>query len=266
MKLDHLKHAQRTRLAFLDQCLTWRGTANRRDLEERFGISTAQAAVDFRLYLELSSRPPLYDATRKTYVAAPDHAPIAPSDPMRAFAILSEDVQAATLPRPTRLADPTIIARLYQAIRAKKALHIRYTSISSGADQGQWIAPVRFTSDGEAVHLRAFSYKHDAYRHYLPIRICPDNCFEERDIDPPLPHDTEWHTRALIKLRPAAHLSPAQAQVVRQEFGFHGEYLQVETRKALEFFFDHRWGLDRPDARLERAGTEYFAVPNTDTD
>ena len=48
MKLDDLKHAQRERLIFLDRCLTWRGMANRKDLIDRFGISTAQAALEQR--------------------------------------------------------------------------------------------------------------------------------------------------------------------------------------------------------------------------
>ncbi|SHF00775.1 hypothetical protein SAMN05444279_1142 [Ruegeria intermedia] len=266
MTLDHLKHAQRARLVFLDHCLTWRGVANRRDLEERFGISTAQAAVDFRVYLDLTATPPVYDPTRKTYVATPDHAPLAPADALQAFDLLSDDVGTASLPRPTRQADPAIIARLYQTMRAQKALRLCYTSITSGESPDQWIAPVRFTSDGEAVHLRAYSYKHQTYRNYLPIRIAPDSPFEQREIAPPLPRDTDWHTKALIKLRPASHLTDAQAQVVRREFGFRGTYLLVETRKALEFFLDHRWGLDRPDARLERAGTEYVSIPQTDTD
>ena len=54
MKLDDLKHAQRERLIFLDRCLTWRGMANRKDLIDRFGISIAQAALDFRVYLGLA--------------------------------------------------------------------------------------------------------------------------------------------------------------------------------------------------------------------
>jgi hypothetical protein len=44
---------------------------------------------------------------------------------------------------------------------------------------------------------------------------------------------------------------------VRTEYGFEGELICVETRKALEFFLDRRWGLDQEDARLERVRTEY---------
>jgi hypothetical protein len=264
MTLDDLKHAQRERLIFLDRCLTWRGMANRRDLIERFGISTAQAALDFRVYLGLArSTPPIYDPVRKTYIAASEHEPLAPSGLTEAFDILASDDEStpsAALPRPERKADRRTIALLHQAIRSGKAVHVRYTSISSGADDGQWIAPTRFTSDGESVHVRAHSFKHGEYRNYLPIRIDPDSSFEEKLLAEPLPEDVDWNTRAIIWLRPKSGLSDRQASVVRREFGFEGEFLRVETRKALEFFFNRRWGLDTKGARLERAKTEYEPI------
>ena len=264
MKLDELKHAQRERLIFLDRCLTWRGMANRKDLIDRFGISTAQAALDFRVYLGLAhSSPPTYDPVRKTYIAASDHEALAPSGLTEAFAILTsddEDTPSSALPRPERKADRKTIALLHQAIRSGKAIHVRYTSMSSGADDGQWIAPTRFTSDGESVHVRAHSFKHGEYRNYLPIRIDPDSSFEEKLIDKPLPEDVDWNTRAIIWLRPKTGLSEEQAKVVRREFGFEGEWLRIETRRALEFFFDRRWGLDTVGARLERAKTDYEPI------
>lgn len=264
MKLDDLKHAQRERLIFLDRCLTWRGMANRKDLIDRFGISTAQAALDFRVYLGLAhSSPPTYDPVRKTYIAASEHEALAPSGLTEAFAILTsddEDTPSSALPRPERKADQRTIAFLHQAIRSEKAVHVRYTSMSSGADDGQWIAPTRFTSDGESVHVRAHSFKHGEYRNYLPIRIDPDSSFEEKLIDKPLPEDVDWHTRAIIWLRPKTGLSEEQAKVVRREFGFEGEWLRIETRRALEFFFDRRWGLDTVGARLERAKTDYEPI------
>ncbi|WP_100269154.1 hypothetical protein [Epibacterium ulvae] len=264
MKLDDLKHAQRERLIFLDRCLTWRGMANRKDLIDRFGISTAQAALDFRVYLGLAhSSPPTYDPVRKTYIAASEHEALAPSGLTEAFAILTsddEDTPSSALPRPERKADRKTIALLHQAIRSGKAIQVRYTSMSSGADDGQWIAPTRFTSDGESVHVRAHSFKHGEYRNYLPIRIDPDSSFEEKLIDKPLPEDVDWNTRAIIWLRPKTGLSEEQAKVVRREFGFEGEWLRIETRRALEFFFDRRWGLDTVGARLERAKTDYEPI------
>lgn len=262
MTLDDLKHAQRERLIFLDHCMIWRGQANRRDLINRFGISMAQAALDFRTYLELAHKtPPQYDSGRKSYITAKGHKALAPTSLIDAFGILADaasDGLASALPGPERKANPEIIALLYQAIRSNIAIHISYTSITSGVDDGQWIVPTHFTSNGENVHLRAFSFKHGAYRNYLPIRIEPDSTFGQRPLAEPLPFDEEWETRTIIWLRPKSSLSDQQAAVARREYGFEGEFLRVETRKALEFFFDQRWGLNQPGARLERIKTQHL--------
>lgn len=258
MVFDELKHAQRQRLIFLDRCLSWRGMANRRDLMGRFGISMAQAALDFRAYLDLAPVPPVYDRIRKTYVTATGHKPVVPSGLTEAFDVLVDPpVDDAILPKPERKADPAIITRLYRAMQAGQQLYVRYISMTSGADEGQWIAPVRFTSDGESVHLRAFGFKHGEYRYYLPVRIEPNSSFQERELAGPLPRDEDWHTRATIFLAPKSGLSREQAKVVRREFGFEGEFLPVQTRKALEFFIDRRWGLQDAGARLERVKTVY---------
>jgi hypothetical protein len=260
MEFDDLKHAQRERLIYLDRCFTWRAMANRRDLMLSFRISSAQAALDFRLYLERATTPPAYDPVRKTYVAVKGHQPLVPSSLTEAFESVFNpegDSFSAALPRPERRADPAIVSRLYQAMKATRALHIQYTSLSSGADESQWIAPTHFTFDGESVHLRAYSFKHEQYRDYLPIRIDPNSTFKTRPGTEPLPEDKDWNTRARIWLRPKTGLTPRQAAVVRREYGFDGELLCVETRKALEFYLDRRWGLDQPGARLERSRTDY---------
>lgn len=239
--------------------------ANRRDLIARFGISSAQAALDFRLYLECSGKtPPIYDSVRKTYLAAEAHKPLAPSSLTEAFETVlnPEDDATAILPPPLRRADPSVIASLYQAMRAKQAIHVRYTSMTSGADGGQWIAPTHFTSDGESVHVRAFSYKHRQYRDYLPIRVGADSTFETRPLSEPLPWDEDWNTRARVWLRPKSGLTREQASAVRREYGFEGQLLCVETRKALEYYLDRRWGLNQNGARLERVKTDYDKLPS----
>jgi hypothetical protein len=263
MEFDDLKHAQRERLIYLDRCLTWRGLANRRDLMDRFGISAAQAALDFRKYLERSKTPPAYHPARKNYLAAPGHKALFPSSLTEAFGSvlnIDDDGVSCALPQPRRQVDPAIIARLYQAMTSQQALYIRYTSMSSGADGGQWIAPTHFTSDGESVHLRAFSYKHNQYRDYLPVRIEPKSTFKTRPVTEPLPDDEDWNTCARIWLRPKKGLSQKQAEVVRREYGFDGPLLYLEIRKAQEFYVGRRWGLDQKGARLERTRTAYRQI------
>ena len=268
MTLDNLKYAQRERLIFLDLCFTWRQQANRKDLMARFGISTAQAALDFRVYLDLAGPARLtYDPVRKAYFSANDHIPLARSVLTEAFDVLADDggnAVSALLPRPERAANPQAVAQLYRAIRSKSAIQVRYTSMSTGTDEGQWIAPTRFISDGETVYVRAFGFKHEEFRNYLPIRIEPERSFEMKALVDPLLSDKDWHTKATIWLRPALRLSKSQTLVVRREFGFIDEFLRMETRKALEFFFDRRWGLGATVARIEREKVEYFpcAVDN----
>jgi hypothetical protein len=261
MIFDDLKHAQRERLIYLDRCLTWRGTANRRDLVTRFGISAAQAALDFRVYLDHAREtPPAYDAGRKTYIANRNHKPLSPSNINDAFeTVLSPEdgLSSASLPSPSRTADSRVISRIYQAMAGKLSIHIRYTSMSSGADQGQWVYPTHFSSDGESVHIRAFSFKHVEYRNYLPIRIDPGSTFDTRPENELLPDDEDWNTRARIWLQPRTGLSSEQAAAVRREYGFKGDLLCVETRKALEFFINRRWGLNERGARLERVKTDH---------
>jgi glucose-6-phosphate isomerase len=66
MAFDDLKHAQRARLEYLDRLFFWDGAATRTSLIKQFGISNAQAALDFRAYLA--------DAKKMRSATTPHHA------------------------------------------------------------------------------------------------------------------------------------------------------------------------------------------------
>lgn len=262
MSFHNLKHAQRERLIFLDQCLTWRGKANRRDLIDRFGVSPAQAALDFKEYLaEAGDHAPNYDPVRKVYVARPNHTPVAPETALGDWSSVitqSGFDRYCELPSLARRTDPEILAKLSRAMEADEAIEIGYTSMTTGEQPPQWIAPTCFASDGSRVHVRAYSYKHKEYRDYLPSRIDPESSFSLRPTEGSLPIDQDWHTIARITLAPRPSLTAEQSVAVRREYAFEDDILIVETRKALEFYADRRWGLDQPNARLERIKTQYI--------
>lgn len=250
-----LKPAQRVRLQYLDQCLTWLGQANRRDLIEQFGISNAQAAVDFRVYMtRVSSPAPTYDAVRKTYVADRAHRGIddtpAPSSLEALYVQAHQDF--TRLPGPTRDCPAPVMRELNQAIERQCLIEIDYVAMSSGRRDRQWIAPARIASDGERLHVRAWSEHRGAWRDILPVRVSSGSSFAMRPIEQPLPPDEDWDTLIEVRLRPRDDLSPEQKRAVRLEYGFKGDSIRFETRRALEFYIDRRWGLDRPEARLER--------------
>jgi len=259
MSLEDLKHAQRERLLFLDQCLTWRGQANRRDLMERFDISMAQAAVDFRTYLSLTNTPPVYDTAEKAYFSTGNHSPLTDTGPEQVFELLENNTTTlcASIPLPNRVMNPTVVAQLYRAMKVEQDIQITYTSMTSGLSDPQWISPVRFHFDGEAIYLRAWSYKHEAYRDYLPIRITKQIEAETRERPAPLTIDTDWNSVVRLWIRPRSDLSDSQARAVRLEYGFEDKtHIMIETRKALVFYVVRRWRLKQENSRLELESVE----------
>ncbi len=255
MNDGELKPAQRARLHYLDQCLTWLGQANRRDLIERFGISNAQAAVDFRIYMEHVCAPaPTYDAVRKTYVADRAHLGLEDiTEPPSLEAIYAHAHQDfALLPGPTRQCPAPVMRELNQAIERRCFIEIDYVSMSSGRRDRQWIAPAHVASDGERLHVRAWSSDRSEWRDFLPVRVSSGSSFAMRSVEEPLPPDEDWDTVIEVRLRPRADLTAEQKRAVRLEYGFEGDGIRFETRRALEFYIERRWGLDRPGARLER--------------
>ena len=250
-----LKPALRARLHYLDQCLTWIGQANRRDLIERFGISNAQAAVDFRIYMERVCSPaPTYDAVRKTYVANRAHLGLEDiTEPPSLEAIYAQAHQDfARLPGPTRQCPAPVMRELNQAIERRCFVEIDYVSMSSGRRDRQWIAPAHIASDGERLHVRAWSPDRSEWRDFLPVRVSSGSSFAMRLVEEPLPPDEDWDTVIEVRLRPRADLTTEQKRAVRLEYGFEGDGIRFETRRALEFYIERRCGLDRPGARLER--------------
>jgi hypothetical protein len=230
-------------------------------LINRFGVSTAQAALDFKAYLERAiETPPIYDAVLKTYLTTPGHQSLFPDSLHQNWTRIISDSgpdRFVELPRLNRLSDPSIMARLYRAMAEKREIQIQYTSMTTGKDNGQWIAPTRFASDGERIHVRAFNFKHDEYRDYVPVRIGAGSSFITRALEAKLQRDLDWETIARIHLVPKAGLTENQIKAVRREYGFKNESLCIETRKALKFYADRRWGLDQLNTRLERSITEY---------
>ena len=119
-----LKPAMLARLVYLDRCLTWRGQVNRKDLIERFGISSPQAAIDLREYLERVATPkPRYDTVRKCYVANSHHRGL----PFVEDAGSPEEFVGhptlsglSVLPSPARQCPPIVMRRLWQAIEQRQ--------------------------------------------------------------------------------------------------------------------------------------------------
>lgn len=261
MEGQELRPTVRMRLAYLDQCFRWRGQATRGALIRRFGISQAQAAVDFREYLARCREPlPVYDTVRKAYVASDRHLGLEDADdlpPMLDVVADGAGDRFDSLPMPDRQCPATVMRHLYRAMDRNLRIEIDYVSMSSGQTTSQWIAPARIGFDGERLHFRAWSFRHGQWRDYLPVRVSDASTFATEPLAEPLPRDEEWETIVRVTLRPRSDLSEEQQQAAREEYGFDGkEVIVVQTRAALAFYLDRRWGLHLPGSRLERIPVE----------
>jgi len=264
MNLKDLKHAQRERLIFLDKEFVWKGRAKRKNLIDEFRISTPQAALDFKEYLSHLPKNALrYDTSLKAYFVASKFQPLFAEQSLQpAQSLITQhlDSDQGTLTSLRRQADPHTLARISRAMSNNEILSLRYVSMSSGDENIQKIAPTCFASDGERLHFRAFSFKRNEYRDYLPARIRNFDEDESRFLKNSLPKDEEWHKTSLIWLKPKSSLSRAQKTAVEQEYDFVDGALCIPVRQALDFYANRRWGLDLPSARLEREKTEIIDI------
>ena len=192
---------------------------------------------------------------RKCYVADPRHCglPFAEDagSPDEFVAHPTSD-RLSVLPSPARQCPPFVIRHLWQAIEQRQKIEIGYVSMSSGLHQKQWIAPAHFASDGERLHVRAWSFHHQEWRDYVPVRVLPESTFAVAPVGEDLPRDADWDEVVEVRLQPLSSLTEEQQAAVRLEYGFTQDVLSFEVRRSLEFYVERRWGLNRAGARLER--------------
>lgn len=255
MAFDDLKHAQKERLKYLDRVLFWDGTATRSTLMEKFGVSNPQAALDFKAYLRTSGPDAItYDRSSKRYVTTDSFKRLcgeASTDEVASLLQANGFQFFDALPDLQRVQNVRVFRPLYQALKRNLAIKICYQSMRSLEPENRWIIPQRFASDGVRLHLRAWCCARSGFRDFVPARIDPDRSFETKAIESEVPKDTDWHTWSILTLKPHHSFSDFQKKVIRTEFGFVSDTLEVRVRKALEFYTKRRWGLDQDNPRLE---------------
>ncbi|WP_298937434.1 WYL domain-containing protein [uncultured Ruegeria sp.] len=270
MAFEDLKHAQRARLEYLDRLFFWDGAATRASLVKRFGISNAQAALDFRTYLaEAPKDGPHYDASSRQYLALDSFERLTgKASSMELQQLLTSEPSSSfdRLPDLQRTQDMRVLRPLYRAYKSQIAVRIVYQSMRDPEPMTRWIAPVRFASDGVRLHVRAWCYEREAFRDFHPARIDPIRSFIETKPADTVPRDDDWFTWAIMQLKPHCRLTEAQQRVVRIEFGFNGDVLEARTRKALEFYTERRWGLEQKEPRLERVSIDYVPMSAEEID
>lgn len=244
------------RLEFIEWRLFWEGHLNRSDLEERFGISTPQASVDFRTYRETAGDNIVYNATEKRYVATKDIKPkylkVSANRlllQLRAWVsgvLKREDILFSSVPAvdvaPEIIRDvrAETLRKILVAIRTRQAIAVKYQSLTSV----RWreIAPHALAFDGHRWHARAWCCDREEFRDFVLTRI--ERLGKMKPVSFETDHDLEWKSKILLKLCPHPELTKEQSQAIQRDYNMKDGTREIEVRLSLAYYFIRRMNLD----------------------
>ena len=241
--------SERQRLLFVERLLFWRGTINRRDLCDHFGISLPQATKDLVAYTTLNAGACQYDVRRKCYVASPKMRAVL-QEPN--FSEAMEMIGAAMVgapesgefvlgfSRPSRVADRLLHRKLSLAAAERACVEVAYWSVRSGESEKRWISPRGFGFDGLRWHVRAFCPRDGLFKDFVVGRFqsvgrskpCPDR--ERIDVD--------WLECETLILQPSEALSPHQRTALEMDYGMEDGQLALTVRRAMRLYALRRLG------------------------
>lgn len=256
------------RYRFIEIISLWEGRLTTRHLCDTFGIGRQQASKDINAYLRGVGNGNLeYDKYLKGYRPAPDFKPRLTSgladeylhlaarnaELSNVFESLSLELRnIEVLSLPVRDVRPEVLRPLLQAARRAQRLEVDYVSISNPDREGRIIVPHTLVFTGLRWHVRAWCEKNQGYRDFVLSRFRG----EPELLDPSDrtgADDADWHTQVTLRLAPDPRLSPAQQEVVMQDYGMCDGVLAITTRGTLVPYVLQRLNID---AHGERSAPE----------
>ncbi len=241
--------SEQQRLLFVERLLFWRGTINRRDLCDHFGISLPQATKDLVAYTTLNAGACRYDVRRKCYVASAKmktvlHAPDFGEDMEMIAAAMVGGPEAGEFvlgfSRPARVADQGLQRKLSLAACERACVEVSYWSVRSGESEKRWISPRAFGFDGLRWHLRALCHREGVFKDFVIGR------FQSVGRSKPCPQaervDAEWLESETLVFQPSGALSAHQRTALAMDYGMEDGRLELTVRRAMRLYALRRLG------------------------
>lgn len=233
--------AGRERLAFIERAAWWRGTVNRGDLREVFGISTAQASADLQGYQGMNPGALNYNLSSKRYEAAAEMKCVL-HEPRLEDALRVITGAAAVFPRsgagtvevfmpPARRAGGDVERRIFLAVENRLRVTVKYWSVSSGRAGKRVIAPHALAHDGYRWHVRAWCFENGDFRDFVLSRIEAADWPEEPFMPPDV--DDAWETILPLTLRANPELPEDARRAIERDYGMKNGTLVLSVRKAM---------------------------------
>ena len=251
--LAETNQSQKERLSHIDFKLFFLGTVNRNDLVSKFGIKEAAASRDLSLYKEIAPKNIEYDTSAKTYVKSEVFTPIFQYSGSQTLSALlhgfGDDFVGIDQPlvdceSPTKLNYPDLstLAEITRAIFQKKAISIKYRSLSSGLSTRE-IVPFALVDNGLRWHVRGFDRAKSRFADFVINRI-----EEPTILDAVVPddqkksHDNQWNR--IVDLEIVPHPRLKHPKTIEAEYCMQGGVLIVQVRAAVAGYVLRHWGVD----------------------
>ncbi|NND69691.1 MAG: WYL domain-containing protein [Halioglobus sp.] len=236
------------RYRFIETIALWEGRLTTRHLCDTFGIGRQQASKDINNYIrEVGPHNLVYDKYLKGYKPTENFAPQVTlgladeylhlmarnNELMNVFESLALNVaNVQVLSVPVRDVRPEVLRPIMQAARQQRRLEVDYVSLNNPDRELIIFVANTLVYTGLRWHVRAWCEKHQEYRDFVLSRFrdIPE-IMEESEHG--VAGDDDWHAMATIRLVPDQRLSPAQREVIQEDYGMEDGALIVQTRARL---------------------------------
>jgi hypothetical protein len=243
--------SQVERLLFIEARLLFLGELRRLDVTSRFSVASVQASRDIALYKQLAPNNLEYDYHKKTYL---------PSDSFQqVFDLSAESVLwwlkfglGDGIPHPQgfvtdmvpNLALPSVaqLAQVTRAIYRKRALEIRYLSLSSG-ERVRQIVPHALVDTGKRWHVRAYDRSNARFSDFVLNRISDAIPLTEGgSAEEGSDRDEQWQRFLDLELVP--HPSLPHKAAIEADYGMKNGRRALRCRAALAGYVLRHWSVD----------------------
>ncbi len=273
--IEKLTFAQKQRLSFIDFCLLFQGSINRKELTEKFEMGMANATRDLTLYKELAPQNIDFNAKDRTYLQSKNFKPLFSYNSKQTLAKLSHKISdgfdgvmevAFPVDAPLQLNVPDIfiVAKIVQAVLKGKAISIIYTSLSSGS-KAREIVPHTIIYNGLRWHVRGYDRKTNSFRDFVLTRISKVTLLDKpvEEFETAI-EDNQWMRKMDLHIVP--HPTNVQyPQAIELDYGMDKGMLQLTVRAALVGYLLRRWNVDCTEGASLKGGEYQLWLRNRQT-
>lgn len=230
---------RQARDAKVGRILLWEGRVSRGRLIAEYGLSPIRASEWLRDFRESFPEWVTWDSKLKADIAtAKSYA-----DAERASKAQPSDLDSMLLPyvpdapgRPLSISwdfvhtSPRTFSRLNLGITDRKRVKFLYCSMNNPELHERTIEPHSLVRAGRRWHVRGYCLLRQDFRDFVLGRMSKAQLLAESgEVDPS--DDVAWSTVVKVKLIAHPRLTPAQQQVVRNEY-FNGASARIESCRA----------------------------------